>query len=111
MDPKRMKSLEEKAARTGLNDDEASELGRLYAEAEGEPYVSAAEEHRRERAAVIAMEKRMASTRRWPFRLFDRRPFVHARSLEIGQTGVSAEETEHAEFAPHGRKDSRSEAA
>ena len=38
MDDHRLQELEAKTAREGLTDEEADELGRLYAEKGGEPY-------------------------------------------------------------------------
>ena len=41
MDKTRFEELKEKAAGEGLTDEEAAELGRLYAEEAGEPYADA----------------------------------------------------------------------
>ncbi|HJP67152.1 MAG TPA: hypothetical protein VKA30_12725 [Actinomycetota bacterium] len=41
MDQARFDELEKKKLDTGLTDEEANELGRLYAEKEGEPYANA----------------------------------------------------------------------
>jgi hypothetical protein len=41
VDEKRVEELKEKRQRVGLSDDEADELGKLFAEQEGKPYSNA----------------------------------------------------------------------
>jgi hypothetical protein len=98
MDERRMLELIEKARTAGLSDAEATELGRLYAEAKGAPYSSAAEEHAAQTAAAHATllrQERGERRKRLPFGLFARRPYT-TRSLEIGQTTSAPEDADRA---------------
>ena len=89
MDRRRMQTLEAKRGTIGLSDDEASELGHLFAEAAHKPYADADME-RRARARRERSQEEQNLPRRWsPFRL--RR---WARSLEIGQTASLTEDVE-----------------
>ena len=74
MDDKRFEELKAKAAEQGLTDEEADELGRLYAEQGGEPYqdagsardadASAEEREGEERRALDALRKAEATRER-----------------------------------------------
>lgn len=94
----RMNELQDKAMRRGLSDAEASELGRLIAEAEGKPYSNTALERKKHVAAAVIEEPR----RGWMRRALGRLP-----SRRLG--------TKEASPAPAredlGRKDDRAERA
>jgi hypothetical protein len=92
-----MEELIQKAARTGLSDDEAVELGHLYAEASQQRYSSAADERRAQAARVATFrvrDERKVRQRRWPFglRIKDTRAYTKGRSMEIGQTASTTPE-------------------
>jgi hypothetical protein len=94
MDARRFQDLKAKASTVGLNDAEAGELGRLYAEAVGEPYADAEQERVVRDHGISVPRERATRRRRWPFGIFGARRYPHARSLEIGQTATPAEDTE-----------------
>jgi hypothetical protein len=97
MDERKLELIQ-KAGTRGLSDAEATELGRLYAEAEGAPYSNATEERAAQKAAAEATrlrEERRQRRRRWPFGLFEHRTYT-TRSLEIGQTSTSPEDADRA---------------
>lgn len=91
----RMSMLQEKARTRGLTDQEADELGRLLAEAEGRTY-SNAQDLRALMAGSNggnAMPPGRRPSRWLPWR-DHRRPFARTRSLEIGQAGAPPEDAE-----------------
>ena len=97
MDEVRMQALIEKAAGSGLSEDEAVELGHLYAEAGEKEYSNAADEHLAQAARMEqfrAREERKVRHRRWPFGkgIEDKRAYTKARSMEIGQTASTTPE-------------------
>jgi hypothetical protein len=96
MDRSRLQQLERKAATIGLDDDEAGELGRLYAEAEGKPYSDAEHERtvRLEAEHPLKERKGPHAGRHNPF---SARLFWRGRSLEIGQASTPAEDAERPE--------------
>ncbi len=103
MDEKRMAVLKAKAAKVGLSEQEAGELGRLYAEAEGKPYSDVAAEREIRAAEERADRERRAQLRRkGPFGLL-----LGTRRLEIGTTSVPAEEAEHEEYGPRSEREKR----
>ena len=103
MDEKRMAVLKAKAAKVGLSEREACELGRLYAEAEGKPYSDVAAEREIRAAEDRAERERRAQRRRkGPIRLL-----LGTRRLEIGTTSVPAEEAEHEEYGPRSDREKR----
>ena len=99
MDEQRMQALIEKAGTIGLSDEEAIELGRLYAEAAGKPHSTAAEEGaaRAARAATVTVrDERKERRRRWPFKYLEQRTQSKGRSLEIGGTATPPEDADRA---------------
>ncbi len=86
-----------------MSEQEACELGRLYAEAEGKPYSDVAAE-REIRAAEDRAERERRAQRRHkgPFGLL-----LGTRRLEIGTTSVPAEEAEHEEYGPRSDREKR----
>ncbi len=103
MDEKRMAVLTAKAGKVGLSEQEACELGRLYAEAEGNRYSDVAAEREKRVAEELAeRELRARRHRRGPFGFL-----FGTRRLEIGTTSVPAEEAEHEEYGPRSERESR----
>ena len=103
MDEKRMALLRAKAGKVGLSEQEACELGRLYAQAEGKRYSDVAAE-REKRAAEELAERELRARRR------RKGPFVFllgTRRLEIGTTSVPAEEAEPEEYGPRSERETR----
>ena len=83
MDGKRFEELKAKAAADGLSDEEAAELGHMYAEEAGEPYSDAADMAKVEQAAIEADERAR-------------------RDLEAGQEAQAAGESHRAQAAQPG---------
>ena len=81
MDEKRFVELQSKAGVRGLSDREADELGRLFAEASGEPYSHAGEGSEGDEGTVRRPQARMPVGRRG----FHVLPFLGRRS---GRRGV-----------------------
>ena len=99
MDALRMQQLEDKAGRVGLSDDEATELGKLYAEASGKPYEGVAEERAKqaeEAASLRVRDERRQKRRMWPFGMREKKLYTNARSLELGGTATPPEDAEEA---------------
>ena len=99
MDVLRMQQLEQKAASAGLSDEEAEELGRIYAAVAGKPYSGAAEERARqaeEAQALRVRDERRRKRRVWPFGMREKKLYSTARSLELGQTATPPEDAEEA---------------
>jgi hypothetical protein len=99
MDERRMTALIEKASTVGLSEDEASELGRLYAEAAGKEHSTAADESAARAEGLTAYhvrDERRERRRRWPLRWVDRRMQSKGRALEIGGTATPPEDADRA---------------
>jgi hypothetical protein len=99
MDEGRMTALVEKASTVGLSESEATELGRLYAEAAGKEHSTAADESaaRAGRTSTYRIrDERKERRRRWPLRYLDRRMQSKGRSLEIGATATPPEDADRA---------------
>ena len=91
-----MQELQLKARTRGLSDEQADELGRLLAEAQGRHYSNSTLEFRAMKAAAEQDEQR--ALRQWS-RWRRRRPLVRgSRTLEIGMTPVRLEDRDGEEL-------------
>ena len=104
MNEARMMTLQHKVATVGLNDDEADELGRLYAEAAGRPYSNAADERKagRARDREDLRRRRLAARSRLRAR---------SRRLEGGMMSMPVEDMEEDDAEPLGWRRSKRRAA
>jgi hypothetical protein len=90
LDETRTAELKAKAAAVGLSEQEAGELGRLLAEAEGKPYSDAATERAKRTAGERAEpEPKARRRRRGLFGLLVGKP-----ALDVGATGLPGENGE-----------------
>jgi len=93
----RIEALELKAGTIGLSDEEAVELGHLYAEARGAEYSDAAEERaRRHASAQPVKQERKERRRRLPLSFWRRKVETKPHILEVGQTANPPEDASRA---------------
>jgi hypothetical protein len=94
MERSRTNVLQQKARTRGLSDEEAQELGRLLAQAQGRPYSNAADLEVEGTVRVGSKGRPRGRARHRFLRGGERRPLGRIRSPEIGEIALTSSSSE-----------------